>query len=160
MGFKGLSIGKKNKENAILAPDTAQNEAACAEGAMTEDELGLFDDLDGEKTTVEEWWLQKGVEDPIEEDLEDEDAEEGEEEQVTDAEKVQDGSEYDLIYGLKAGAEDEDDDEDLVLKKVREEMGTIVACELLELGQTALSEMQGETNGMDGEVSEGDADQS
>lgn len=152
MGFKGLSIGKKNKENAILAPDTDQNEAAGAEGAMTEDELGLFDDLDGEKTTVEEWWLQKGVEDPIEEDREDE--EEGEEEQVTDAEKVQDGSEYDLIYGLKAGAEDEDDDEDLVLKKAREEMGAITACELLDLGQTALSEMQREMSEMDEGASE------
>lgn len=104
----------------------------------------IFEDFDKEKEKVGEWWLQKGVEDAVEEEpgAEDEWGEESE------AEKGEDKD--DLIYSLRE--EDEEEEEtDMALKTVMDDIGDVSAEELLEsaeelleFGRTALREMGGE----------------
>ncbi|MBN1761967.1 MAG: hypothetical protein JW878_02645 [Methanomicrobia archaeon] len=129
--LKRMNFGRKGRENSSLTPEPGQD--AGDERVMEETEdVGIFDDLDAEKVLVEEWWLQRGVEEAVEEiPVDGEGA-------TIEGEK---SDEDELIYGLKGAANVEDDDDDLVLKKALEELGDVNSDELLELGRTALSEM-------------------
>jgi len=103
----------------------------------------IFEDFDKEKDKVDEWWLQKGVEEVIEEEPEDEDLEE-------EKEAASEENKDDLIYSLREAGEEEDEME-MALKTAMEEMGDVSAEDLLELGRTALHEME---EGMEEEKSE------
>ena len=131
--LKRMKFGRRGKENSLLTSDKSQNEVD--EGVVEEvDEAGIFDDFDGEKNTVEEWWLQKGVEEAVEEEPE-------VVEEIVEDKEERKGNEDDLIYSLK-GDDDEDEEENIVLKKALEELGETGVDELLELGQTALHELE------------------
>lgn len=129
---KNWAAGKKRD---ILTPSPAEEEKG--EGIGMDDSTEgaeIFEDFDKEKDKVEEWWLQKGVEDVVEEEPEHEEWEEEEAEEEKEEDKD------DLIYSLRE-EEEEEDEVDMVLRSAMDEMGDVSAEELLELGKTALHEM-------------------
>lgn len=131
-------FGRKNKEpeqkQDIPPPPTAVQEEGIEATA------DVFEYSDNEKERVEEWWLQKGVEEEIEEEPEPEELLD-EDEQQEEGEKSGDGD--DLIYSLRE-EEEEEDDMGTVLRSVIEELGDTTAEELLEFGRTTLREIGGE----------------
>ena len=116
----------------------------------------IFDDSDKEKERLEEWWLQKGEEEAVDDEAEEggekdenelmaKDGEENKEEQENAGDRDMD----ELIYSLRE-EEEEEDDMSSVLRSAMEELGDISAEELLALGRTALHEaelMMGERRG-------------
>lgn len=130
-------FGRKNKEpeqkQDIPPPPTAVQEEGIEATA------DVFEYSANEKERVEEWWLQKGVEEEIEEEPEPEELldEDGQEE----GEKS--GDEDDLIYSLRE-EEEEEDNMGTVLRSVIEELGDMTAEELLDMGRTTLREIEGE----------------
>jgi hypothetical protein len=128
-----IKFGKKEKEDSMLAADTDQEVASEEQAIDAIDETEVFDDLDGKKKLVEEWWLQSDVADVVEE--------EPEEEEKDEEEKKEKGETDDLIYNLTSGLAMDDEEENIVLRKATEAMGEISADELLELGRTVLQEM-------------------
>lgn len=124
-------FGRKNK-NEQDAP--SHPEVKAAEENIDTD---VFEYVDSEKERVEEWWLQKGVEEEIEEEPEPEELEEDQEEGESEGSG---GDENDLIYSLKE-EEDEEDDMASPLRNAIEELGDMTAEELLDLGMTALEEL-------------------
>jgi len=138
-------IGNASKKRDILASSDSGPEEEKSEGIGMGDNIEgaeIFEDFDKEKDKVGEWWLQKGVEEAVEEEPKAEEEEWGEE---AEGEKGEDKD--DLIYSLRE--EDEEEEVDMALKSVMDEIGSASAEELLELGRTALREM-GEGSG-DGE---------
>jgi thioredoxin-like negative regulator of GroEL len=128
-------IGAVGKKQDSLASSHTEEEKAMDDRA----EEDVFEDFNREKDKVEEWWLQKGVEETVEEEAEEEEWEE--EKEAEEDEETEDKD--DLIYSLKE--EDEEEDEmDTVLRDAMEEMGDLNAEELLELCRKALCEMEGE----------------
>ncbi len=132
MGYlkKNRDAGKKRD---ILAssdpkPEEEKGTGTDAEGAE------IFEDFDKEKDKVQEWWLQKGVEEAVEEEPKEEEKEWGEEKEAENEEDKDD-----LIYSLRE--EEEKEEMDMALKTAMDEMGDVSAEELLELGKTALHEM-------------------
>ena len=125
-------------------------------GQETDTEEAIFDDSDKEKERLEEWWLQKGEEEAVDDEVEEggvgdenelmaKDGEENKEEQENAGDRDMD----ELIYSLKE-EEEEEDDMSSVLRSAMEELGDISAEELLALGRTALHEaelMMGERRG-------------
>ena len=130
-----IKFGKKGKADRLLATDTDQEMASEAVGVDAVDEAGMFDDFDGKRKLVEEWWLQSDIEDVVEEEPEEKEGAGGEEK------KEDEGEKDDLLYSLTAGMAAEDDEENIVLRKAVEAMGAISADELLDLGRTVLQEM-------------------
>jgi len=130
-------FGRKNKEpeqkQDIPPPPTAVQEEGIEATA------DVFEYSANEKERVEEWWLQKGVEEEIEEEPEPEELldEDGQEE----GEKS--GDDDDLIYSLRE-EEEEEDNMGTVLRSVIEELGDMTAEELLDMGRTTLREIEGE----------------
>ncbi len=93
-----------------------------------------FSASEDEMRRVEEWWLQKGFEEDVDEEDEEEtaageDAEEGERKDADD-----------LIYDLK-GIGMEDEDEDMMLRRMMEELGDLSSEELLDLARDVLQRM-------------------
>jgi hypothetical protein len=127
-----IKFGRKERED--LASDMDQ-ERASEEGSIDAvDEAEIFDDFDGKKKLVEEWWLQSDIVDVVEEEPEVKEEEGGEE-------KEEKGEQDDLLYSLTSGMGAEDDEENVVLRKAMEAMGEISADELLDLGRTVLQEI-------------------
>jgi hypothetical protein len=91
----------------------------------------LFKEDPAEKAKIEAWWLQKGVEEVVEEDYEPE----PEPETPEDEELMDDDD--DLIYSLKE-EDDDDDDTDLVIKEAMEAIGESTSEELLKIGEELL----------------------
>jgi hypothetical protein len=131
-----IKFGKKGKEDSLLADDTDQGVASEEGSTDAVDEAGIFDDFDGKRKLVEEWWLQSDVEDAVEEEPEEEEKDEEEEE------KKEKGETDDLIHSLTSDSAVDDDEENIVLRKATEAMGEISADELLDLGRTVLQEME------------------
>ncbi len=99
----------------------------------------VFEYTANEKERVEEWWLQKGVEEEIEEEPEPEEL--LDEDEQEEGEKSGDGD--DLLYSLRE-EDEEEDDMGTVFRSVTEELGDTTAEELLEFGRTTLREIGGE----------------
>ena len=146
MGYLNKIRDASKKRDTLAYSNPERGEEKDEEPGMGDNaEEEIFEDFDKEKERVEEWWLQKGVEEAVEEEEELEEAEaEWEEEAETEEEKEEDKD--DLIYSLKE-EEEEEEEMDMVLKEAMEEMGDVSAEELLELGKTALREMEGERSG-------------
>ena len=131
-------IGAVGKKQDGLASSHTEEEMTMDDNAEEE----IFEDFNREKDKVEEWWLQKGVEETVEEETEEEEWEE--EKEAEEDEETEDKD--DLIYSLKE--EDEEEDEmDTVLRDAMEEIGDLNAEELLELCRTTLCEMEGGQDG-------------
>ncbi len=131
-----IKFGKKGKEDSLLADDTDQGVVSEEGSTDAVDEAGIFDDFDGKRKLVEEWWLQSDVEDAVEEEPEEEEKDEEEKE------KKEKGETDDLIHSLTSDSAVDDDEENIVLRKATEAMGEISADELLDLGRTVLQEME------------------
>lgn len=137
-----MKFGKKGTADSALdaemdqevAPETGRNDAAVGEA-------GAFDDFDGKRKLVEEWWLQSDIEDVVEEEPEEEEEAGGEEE------KEEEGDKDDLLYSLTSEMAADDDEENKVLKEAMEAMGEISADELLDLGRTVLQGIAVEVDG-------------
>ncbi len=162
----GLGIVKR-KESRGEEEEEGESERG-AERVM--DIESIFADSEKEKARVEEWWLQKGEEEAVEEVVDDmigEDRSGGRERgqgegENADADEDSDSeseseSEKDideLIYSLKDD-EEEEDEMSGVLRSAVEEFGDTSVEELLILGKTALHEVKmlsgAETGGHHGE---------
>ncbi|MHC1610532.1 MAG: hypothetical protein ACXQTW_02865 [Candidatus Methanospirareceae archaeon] len=126
-------IGAGGKKRVDISDQPAYPEE---EDGVDTEEAGIFEDFDKEKEKVEEWWLQKGVEEAVEEELEEA------EDVWAEGEGAESEDRDDLIYSLRE--EEEEEEVDMALKTMMDEVGEVSGEELLELGKTALREMEGE----------------
>ena len=140
-----MKFGKKGKADSLLAIDTDQEVAPEAWRSDAVDEASVFDDFDGKRKLVEEWWLQPDIEDVVEEEPEEEEEAGGEEEKEEKCDKD------DLLSSLTSDMGAEDDEENMVLKEAMKAMGEISADDLLDLGRTVLQKMAVEVDGENSE---------
>ena len=140
-----LKFGKNGMADSVLAEDTDQEVAPESGHSDAVDEASVFDDFDGKRKLVEEWWLQPDIEDVVEEEPEEEEEAGGEEEKEEKCDKD------DLLSSLTSDMAAEDDEENMVLKEAMKAMGEISADDLLDLGRTVLQKMAVEVDGENSE---------